>query len=142
MSKELINHFEINRICASTYLRKKAALSKCYICWQILINLLCSVCRVCPFVLFIYLFSLVISLCRLHFSFSTFPAPPLPLSLAAQTLNYTKDAEHSSSSPVSQIPLYNPQRNLLLCTRWIVFVAVFTRVGGGVLRFLRVVALD
>lgn len=53
-------------------------------------------------------------------------APPLALP-AVQTLDYSKDAEHNSSSPVSPIPLYNPQRNLLLCTRWIVCGCVHLR---------------
>lgn len=88
----------------------------------------------CPFG-FVTSPSVQAALLIFHFLSTTSPLP-----LAVQTLNYSKDAEHSSSSPVSQIPLYNPQRNLLLCTRWIVFVAVFITGGGGALRFLRVVA--
>lgn len=84
----------------------------------------------CPFCL-VTSPSVQAALLIFHFLSTTSSLP-----LAVQTLNYSKDAEHSSSSPVSQIPLYNPQRNLLLCTRWIVFVAVFITGGGGALRFL------
>lgn len=52
-------------------------------------------------------------------------APPLVLPLAVQTQDYSKYA--NSSSPVSQIRLYNPQRTLLLCTRWIVCGYVLRR---------------
>lgn len=122
-----INHFKIKRISASKYLRKKP---------RSIFIFFYSDRKACPFCL-VPSPSVQAALLVFHFLSTTSSLP-----LAVQTLNYSKDAEHSSSSPVSQIPLYNPQRNLLLCTRWIVFVAVFITGGGGALRFLRVVASD
>lgn len=89
------------------------------------INLFYPDSKVCSF--FCCYFSVEAALLCFHVPSTTSLHHHLLCHFAVQTLDYSKDAEHNSSSSVFQIPPYNPQRNLLLCTRWIVCGCVHRR---------------